>query len=93
MGNCQEKLANYDKALWYHQLALNTFKTMKSKDIDQDEILNYDVTSIINICNLYDIKGEYSKSIKKLSELLSNHLKKNHLDYMPMFSAIWLIQK
>ncbi|MEP6929701.1 MAG: tetratricopeptide repeat protein, partial [Flavobacterium sp.] len=75
MGNCLEKLANYDKALWYHQMALKSFKTMKFKDIDQDEILNYNVTSIINICNLYDIKGEYSKSIKKLRELLSKHLK------------------
>jgi signal transduction histidine kinase len=75
MGNCLEKLANYDKALWYHQLALDSFKTMKFTDIGQDEILNYNVTSIINICNLYDIKGEYSKSIKKLRELLSKDLK------------------
>lgn len=75
MGNCMEKLANYDKALSYHQLALNSFKIMKFTNIDQDEILNYNVTSIINICNLYDIKGEYSKSIKKLRELLSKHLK------------------
>ncbi|MCP2028478.1 signal transduction histidine kinase [Flavobacterium sp. HSC-32F16] len=75
MGNCLEKLANYDKALWYHEMALNSFKTLKSTGIDQDEILNYNVASIINICNLYDIKGEYSKSIKKLRELLSKNLK------------------
>ncbi|WP_229655079.1 ATP-binding protein [Flavobacterium sp. LC2016-23] len=71
MGNCLEKLANYDKALWYHQLALNSLEKMKLTDIDKEEISDYNITSIINICNLYDLKGEYSKSIKKLQGLLS----------------------
>jgi signal transduction histidine kinase len=76
MGNCLEKLANYDKALWYHQLALNSLEKMKFINIDNDEINNYSVTSTINICNLYDLKGEYSKSIKKLQGILSEDLKK-----------------
>ncbi|WP_238160794.1 ATP-binding protein [Flavobacterium cupreum] len=71
MGNCLEKLANYDKALWYHQLALKSLEKMKLTDIAKEEINNYNITSIINICNLYDLKGEYSKSIKKLQSLLS----------------------
>lgn len=74
MGNCLEKLVNYDKALWYHKLALSDLEKMKIND--KDEINNYNVTSTINICNLHDLKGEFPKSIKKLQALLSEELKK-----------------
>ncbi|OXG09130.1 histidine kinase [Flavobacterium araucananum] len=76
MGNCLEKLLNYDKALWYHQMALNNLEKMKFNTIDKDEISNYNVASTINICNLYDLKGEYSKSIIKLQALLTKDLEK-----------------
>ena len=72
MGNCLEKLANYDAALLYHKLALSELEKMK---ID-DEINNYNVTSTINICNLYDLKREFPKSVKNLQGLLSEDLKK-----------------
>ncbi|MCV9927845.1 histidine kinase [Flavobacterium sp. LS1R49] len=72
MGNCLEKLTNYDKALWYHQMALNNLEKMKLSN--KDELNNYNVASTINICNLYDLKGEYSKSIQKLQGLLSKDL-------------------
>lgn len=74
MGNCLEKLTNYDKALWYHQMALNSLEKMKLNDIDKDKVNNYNVTANINICNLYDLKGEYSKSIIRLQGLLSKDL-------------------
>ncbi|PIF30226.1 histidine kinase/DNA gyrase B/HSP90-like ATPase [Flavobacterium sp. 9] len=76
MGNCLEKLLNYDQALLYHKLALGELEKMKLIDYDKDEINNYNVTSTINICNLYDLKGEFSKSIEKLQSLLSEDLKK-----------------
>jgi signal transduction histidine kinase len=76
MGNCLEKATNYDKALWYHKLALNTLEKMKFTNIEKDEINSYSITSTINICNLYDLKGEYAKSIKKLQEILSEDLRK-----------------
>lgn len=76
MGNCLEKLLNYDKALWYHQMALTNLEKMKFANIDKDEINNYNIASTINICNLYDLKGEYSKSIVKLQGLLSKDLEK-----------------
>ena len=77
MGNCLEKLVNYDEALRYHKLALHGLEKMKSGGSDKDEISNYNVSSVINICNLYDLKGEFSKSIEKLESLLSADLKKN----------------
>jgi signal transduction histidine kinase len=77
MGNCLEKLVNYDEALRYHKLALLGLEKMKSSGADKDEISNYNISSVINICNLYDLKGEFSKSIEKLKSLLSADLKKN----------------
>ncbi len=72
MGNCMEKLIDYNEALRYHKLALDELKKMNVND----GINNYSVSSIINICNLYDLKGEYSKSIKKLQGLRSVYLRK-----------------
>lgn len=76
MGNCLEKLVNYDGALLYHRLALGELEKMKTHNNDKDEINNFNVTSTINICNLYDLKGEFSESIKALQDLLSEDLKK-----------------
>jgi signal transduction histidine kinase len=76
MGNCLEKLVNYDEALRYHKLALRDLEKMKSNAKDKAEINNYTVSSIMNICNLYDLKKEYSKSIVQLQRLLSEDLKK-----------------
>ncbi|SHL03813.1 tetratricopeptide repeat-containing sensor histidine kinase [Flavobacterium chilense] len=72
MGNCLEKSINYIEALRYHNLALSEIKRMKINDT----INNYNVISIINICNLYDLQGQYSKSIKELEGLVTDDLKK-----------------
>jgi signal transduction histidine kinase len=76
MGNCLEKLVNYDEALRYHKLALLDLDKMESNGEDKDVVHNYNVSSVINICNLYDLKEEYSKSIAKLQSLHSEDLKK-----------------
>jgi signal transduction histidine kinase len=84
MGNCLERLSNYNKALQYHKQALAELKKMKANDVLND----YYVSSIVNICNLYDLKGEYSKSIKKLQGLLSKDLKKKPLLYANVLSNL-----
>ena len=76
MGNCLEKLVNYDESLRYHKLSLRDLEKIKIICNDEDQIHNYTVSSVINICNLYDLKGEYSKSIAQLQKLLSDDLKK-----------------
>jgi len=75
MGNCLEKLFNYDDALKYHKLALKNLDQMKNRRLDVDEINNYSVSSVINICNLYDLKGDFSLSIKELNAVLTEELK------------------
>ncbi|MDR7209880.1 tetratricopeptide repeat protein [Flavobacterium piscis] len=84
MGNCLEKLSNYNKALQYHKQALAELKKMKANDVLND----YYISSIVNICNLYDLKEEYSKSIKKLQGLLSKDLKKKRLLYANVLSNL-----
>ncbi|MFV8324928.1 ATP-binding protein [Flavobacterium sp. ZS1P14] len=83
MGNCLEKLVNYDEALRYHELALRDLEKMKSRGENNDVINSYNVISVINICNLYDLKKEFSKSIEKLQGLLTEDLKKKS----PIFYA------
>ncbi|WP_239023103.1 tetratricopeptide repeat-containing sensor histidine kinase [Flavobacterium endoglycinae] len=73
MGNCLEKLLQYEEALKYHNMALEVLDKMKGNE--KDQINNYNITSIINVCNLYDLQGEYSKSIEKLKPLLTDELK------------------
>lgn len=75
MGNCLEKLFLYDQALKYHELALVNLKAMKNNGSDSDEVNNFNVSSVINICNLYDLKRDYSRSIKELSSLITEDLK------------------
>ncbi|WP_231557061.1 tetratricopeptide repeat-containing sensor histidine kinase [Flavobacterium sp. AED] len=76
MGNCLEKLVKYDEALRYHELALRDLEIMKNQGVNKDVINNYNVISVMNICNLYDLKKEFSKSIEKLQVLLTEDLKK-----------------
>lgn len=76
MGNCLEKLFMYDQALKYHQLGLRNLQVLKNENTDTDEVNNYNASSVINICNLYDIKGDYSHSIKELSKLLTKDLRR-----------------
>lgn len=75
MGNCLEKLENYEQALHYHNLALRELELLKKSNKDKDIINNYNIASVINICNLYDIQGQYKKSISLLEPLLTQENK------------------
>lgn len=75
MGNCLEKLIMYDQALKYHQSALEILKVMREQHLDSDEINNYNISSVINISNLYELKGDLPRSIRELSAVLTIDLK------------------
>ncbi|MFD2891370.1 ATP-binding protein [Flavobacterium chuncheonense] len=68
MGNCQEKLGNYDLALQYHLKA----KDVLPKISDMETQRSYKVTSIVNIANLYEIWGDYDTVIKNLTSVIDN---------------------
>lgn len=66
MGNCQEKLGNFEAALKYHQEAIKVLNKLETNDAN----FKYKISSIINICNLYEINGEYEKVISTLKNIL-----------------------
>jgi signal transduction histidine kinase len=81
MGNCLEKLTYYDSALKYHKLALVNVQEMKANHFDTALIKYYNMSSLVNICNLYDLKKEYSKSIEILKKLTSLELRKKSPEF------------
>jgi signal transduction histidine kinase len=70
LGICQEKLEDYEAALKYHELALKEVEKLKRKNSDDRKISTYYFSTIINICNIYDSKNEYEKSIFTLNKLI-----------------------
>ena len=71
-GSNQLELGEYDKALEYFELSAFTLKKMEKQNISKDEFYDYNITNIIDICIAYDKKGEYSKSIKLLKDVVAS---------------------
>lgn len=66
-----EKLDEYDNSLKYFLLARDLLK--KKENFSEELINNYEITSVVNICNIYDKKKQYKKSIQLLGSLLSTN--------------------
>jgi len=71
MGCNFEKLDEYDNSLKYFLLAKDLLK--KKENFNEELINNYEITSVVNICNIYDKKKQYKKSIQLLGLLLSTN--------------------
>ena len=76
MGNCLEKFNNYEDALSYHHKAIRQTAIIALDSGERDQADNYSVSSLLNICNIYDLRKEQSKSIPILRSLLIPGLKK-----------------
>jgi len=77
MGYNFEKLEEYNNALKYFHLSKMVLDQLKKSDEDFEKTNNYTVNYSINIANIYDKKGEYHKSVKELSSVVSADLKSN----------------
>lgn len=75
MGYNFEKLEEYNNALKYFHLSKTILEELKKSNVDFEKTNNYTVNYSINIANIYDKKGEYLKSIKELSSVVSPDLK------------------
>ncbi|WP_158592560.1 sensor histidine kinase [Flavobacterium sp. 102] len=75
MGYNFEKLEEYNNALKYFHLSKTVLDELKKSNVDFEKTNNYTVNYSINIANIYDKKGEYQKSIKELSSVVSPDLK------------------
>ncbi len=86
LGNCLEKIGDYDEALIYHKYALENISNLK---INSRERNAYIVSTTINISNLYDIKEEYRKSIINLHGIFNENLRKTSpLSYARVLSNL-----
>lgn len=69
-GSNHLELGEYEKALSYFNQATEILHKMQIKNIDKDKFYDYNITNIIDICTVYDKKGDYSKSIIELKKLI-----------------------
>lgn len=74
-GSNHTELEEYDKALDYFNQAAIVLKKMQRLGLNVDEIYDYSLLNTIDISNIYDKKGEYSKSVATLKGILSEDLK------------------
>lgn len=77
LANCLEKLEDYKEAFEYHKKALAEIQILKKNGYTNDQIIYCTITSTVNLCNLYDINGEYNQSIQKLLPLTTTNIKNN----------------
>jgi len=68
-GSNHLELGEYDKALEYFNLSTAILNQMKKEGLEKDAYYDYEITNVIDLCNAYDKKGEYAKSIKLLTEV------------------------
>jgi signal transduction histidine kinase len=73
-GSNHTGLEEYDKALDYFKQAESTLQKMQRLGLNVEEINDYNVVNTIDICNIYDKKGEYSKSLSTLNEILAKKI-------------------
>lgn len=86
LGNCLEKIGDFDEALVYHKNALKIIENLPISKRDKDI---YEVSTVINISNLYDIQHQYDKSILNLQGILNEDLRNsNPLSYARLLSNL-----
>lgn len=68
-GSIHNELEEYDKALAYFKLAEDAYYNLIKQNNDVELIYDYYVLNVINLCNIYDKKGEYQKSINAFSNV------------------------
>ena len=72
-GSNHLALGEYGKALDYFDQASVVLRDMQVEGIDKDIFYNYNIVNIIDMCNVYDKKGAYSKSIMELRKIISSY--------------------
>ncbi|AUC77544.1 tetratricopeptide repeat-containing sensor histidine kinase [Olleya sp. Bg11-27] len=64
LGTLQNDIHEYDKALFYHNIALKYLRKLKNNGLQHQSILN-------NMGNTYLKKGDYAKAIKYFNKVLA----------------------
>jgi signal transduction histidine kinase len=72
-GSNHLELEEYDKALIYFNEASNVLLELQKQNKDIDSFYDYNITNIIDICNVYDEQKNYSKSVIELKKILKSN--------------------
>jgi signal transduction histidine kinase len=84
-GSNHLDLEEYEKALIYFREASNVLIELQKQNKDIDSFYDYNITNIIDICNVYDEQKNYSKSVIELKKILkSNQVK----DFPNLYHAV-----
>lgn len=70
-GSNHLELGEYDKSLEYFDLSASVLKEMVKNNQEKNIFYDYEITNTMDICNVYDKKGEYFKSINLLQEVIT----------------------
>lgn len=74
-GSIHNELEEYDKALSYFKLAEETYYEISNQNDINSDTYDYYVLNVINLCNIYDKKRQYKKSISELNKVNTTDLK------------------
>ncbi len=80
-GNNHLKLGELDKALFYFEEAEKVLSKLIQEKGLSDEYYLYKVINITDICNVYDEKGQYDKSVDELEKIATTKLKTKFSKY------------
>ncbi|WP_051365751.1 tetratricopeptide repeat-containing sensor histidine kinase [Flavobacterium saliperosum] len=79
------ELEEFDKALEYLKLAQKALTELRKTNKNADYFHDYDVIAIVALCNVYDKKGQYNKSIGELEKIITPELKSK---YPKLYSSV-----
>lgn len=72
-GSNHLELEEYEKALIYFKEASNVLIELQKQKKDIDSFYDYNITNIIDICNVYDEQKNYSKAVMELKKILKSN--------------------
>ena len=71
-GSNHLELEEYNKAIEYFDLSASTLKQMVKNNQEKDAFYDYEIANTVDLCNAYDKKGEYIKSINLLKDVIAS---------------------
>lgn len=84
-GSNHLELGEYEKALNYFNEASSVLIELQKQNRDKDAFYDYNITNTIDICNVYDKQGAYSKAIIELKKIISS---KNVENFPNLYHAV-----
>lgn len=72
-GSNHLELEEYKKALIYFNEASNILIKLQKQNKDTDSFYDYNITNMIDICNVYDKQENYEKAVIELKKILKSN--------------------